>query len=288
MSMSLESVSIATKRLKLNGLWNGVSSGIPVIALHGWLDNAASFIPLSKKLSLNQPFYAIDMPGHGHSEHRPQSASYSMIENVLDVAALVNEIAPSGAPVVLLGHSLGGIICSLFAAASPERVTRMVLLDSLGPMVDDASAVLGQLRKATSKISAFRASTLTVYPTLDDAANARTSGFGKLDLAAARILVERGSRAVKGGFSWTSDSRLMEPSLLRLSESQVEAIFNGIECPVSLICGSEGYFSNYEKFSKRLAYIRDLSKYQVAGGHHFHMDGDVEATAGLISEFIHA
>jgi len=286
--MQLEQVKIETSRLTLSGLWNGISKGAPVIALHGWLDNAASFEPLAEYMTLDQPFYAIDLAGHGLSEHRPKASSYHMIENVIDIAALVSALSPNGLPVILLGHSFGGIIAALFAAASPASVERLVMLDSLGPMTDQASAVLPQLRKAVEKASSFKASKLTIYPSLEAAATVRTKGVGKINYSSAMTLVKRGLKAVDGGFTWTSDSRLMAPSFLRLSEAQLQAIFAGIECPVCLVCGDDRYFSDYKPLSKRLSYIPHLEKNIVSGGHHFHMEGDILKTTEIINEFINA
>ena len=59
-----------------------------VLALHGWLDNAASFIPLSAQLP-GLDLVAIDLPGHGRSAHLPPGADYSFvgaINAILDVA----------------------------------------------------------------------------------------------------------------------------------------------------------------------------------------------------------
>ena len=47
--------------------WEG--EGEPVLALHGWLDNAASYIPLAAEWS--RTMVALDFSGHGHSDHRP-------------------------------------------------------------------------------------------------------------------------------------------------------------------------------------------------------------------------
>ena len=45
--------------------WEG--QGEPVLALHGWLDNAASYVPLATHLEC--PMVAMDFSGHGHSGH---------------------------------------------------------------------------------------------------------------------------------------------------------------------------------------------------------------------------
>lgn len=289
--MLLEPFKISTSRLNLAGLKNNVSEGAPIIALHGWLDNAASFLPLSEKITQTRPFYALEMPGHGLSDHRPASTSYHLLENVVDVLAFIDEVA-NGQAVSLIGHSLGGIVCSLLAAASPKRIDRLVLLDSLGPLTDETTNVLPQLRKAIAKASQFKSSKMTIYPSKAMASSVRMMGLGKVDRTAAALLVERGLKKVEGGYTWTSDSRLLRPSLMRFTEAQVEAVFSGIECPIRLICGDKGYFSNYAGLNKRLNYLKRadeaVDKHLVSGGHHFHMDGDVSATSELINEFIYA
>ncbi|MFV1873723.1 MAG: alpha/beta fold hydrolase [Oleiphilus sp.] len=284
--MNLTAFEMQTSRIKLAGLKNTITTGSPVIALHGWLDNAASFIPLSQCLDLDRPFYAIDLAGHGLSEHRPATSSYHLVENIVDVVAFIDALNTDkdvNEKVTLLGHSLGGIICAMVAASVPEKIKDVVLLDSMGPLTDETEMVLPQLRKAVNKALQIK-SKVTVFPTLELAIRARMTGIGRLDKASASLLVERGIRPVEGGFSWTTDPKLLKPSFMRFSESQVKAVFSGIECPVKLLKGDKGYFTSYENLSKRLAYFKHIEDVQVPGGHHFHMDGDVQKTA----EYLHA
>ena len=283
--MELKHFEIKTGRLTLAGLTNGVDAGRPIIALHGWLDNAASFSPLAEYLDFKRPFFALELPGHGRSEHRPQSANYHLVDNTLDVLAFVDSVCESG-EFDIIGHSLGGIVATFVAASVPERVKHLVLLDSLGPLTDDIENVLPQLKKAVRRAAALRNSKLNTYPSKEVAAKARMAGVGKISMEAARVLVGRGTRAVEGGYEWSSDPRLLEPSLLRFSEAQVAAIMGGIECPVQLVVGEDGYFRQYEAISKRLAYIKDLRQDRVTGGHHFHMEGDIQRTAEIIHAFL--
>jgi len=74
--------------------------------------------------------------------------------------------------------------------------------------------------------------------------------------------------------------------MVRFSEQQVEAIMSGIEASVMLITGEEGYFKQFEAIQKRLAYLKQVDQYTVQGGHHFHMEGDVQKTAELIDSFL--
>ncbi|MFT6267030.1 MAG: pimeloyl-ACP methyl ester carboxylesterase, partial [Oleiphilaceae bacterium] len=186
----------------------------------------------------------------------------------------------------------GGIVCSLLAAALPARIDKLLLLDSLGPLTDETRDVLPQLRKAIARASLFKSSKMTVYPSKDIACSVRMMGVGKVDRLAASLLVERGTKKVEGGYSWTSDPRLLEPTLMRFTEAQVKSVFAGIECPIRLICGDKGYFTDYKALTKRLDYLKQggeaLDRHLVSGGHHFHMDGDVAATAELVHEFMYS
>src|SRR5690606_11797491 len=112
---------------RIAGLRNR-GDGPRVLALHGWLDNAASFIPLARHLHAID-LVAIDQPGHGRSAHLPTGTDYSFvgaINAILDVAD-----ALGWDQFALLGHSMGAGIGSLIAAACPERIERLVAIEAL-------------------------------------------------------------------------------------------------------------------------------------------------------------
>jgi pimeloyl-ACP methyl ester carboxylesterase len=290
--MELKAFKIQTSHLAIAGLKNNETEGSPVIAMHGWLDNAASFIPVSKYIKTNRPFYAVDLPGHGLSEHRAESSSYHLVENIVDMLAFIEAISSQGSTdtqpfkkVTLLGHSLGGIICCLLAAAAPEKIANVILLDSMGPLTDETESVLPQLRKAVSKAMKIK-SNVSVFPNFEFAVRARMAGVGSISRASAEVLVARGTKKIEGGYSWTTDPKLLKPSFLRFTEAQVEAIFSGITCPVKLIRGDSGYFSVYESLKQRLSYFQEIEQVSVSGGHHFHMDGDLKRTAEYLNAYL--
>ena len=283
--MKLSHFCIETDRLKLCGLRNEVTEGAPIIALHGWLDNAASFEALASELEFDRPFYALELPGHGHSDHRSKDASYHLVENLVDLSAFIKTVIGEHKQVSLIGHSMGGIICCLFAASSPDLVKDLVLLDSLGPLTDETENVLPQLRKAVDRATRFTSSKLVTYPDLASAALVRTKGVGRIGIEAAQALVTRGMVEDQDGWVWRSDSRLMEPSFVRFSEAQVEAIFRGIECPVKLIVGDKGYFTDFKALEGRFNYIPHMEREKAPGGHHFHMEEGAAACARSVEQF---
>ena len=263
------------------GLRWGSADGIPVLAAHGWLDNAASFLPMAPYLAdLN--LVAIDLPGHGFSQHRPEGARYHLMDYppaVLEVADALgwNEL-------VLLGHSLGGAISTTVAVAAPARIRAMVLIENLGPVsqaVDDAP---GRLRDSIAAYAKFRDKTPVLYPDLEPLIMARAR-LGKMSHKAAQALVSRNLAKVEDGYRWRSDPRLRLPSPVFLTESQVLAYLGAIETPSRVLLANEGLLAKSKTLTPRLASLQTASVQWLGGKHHLHMD-DPEPVATAILDFL--
>ena len=84
MNMNFEEVRLSLPHIELAAHLYGPADGEPVIALHGWLDNAASFARLAPKLP-GLRIVALDFAGHGHSDHRPAGAGYAIWDYAHDV-----------------------------------------------------------------------------------------------------------------------------------------------------------------------------------------------------------
>ena len=119
MSIALREFTLDIPSGRIAGLRGGAANAPNVLALHGWLDNAASFVPLAAHLD-GIELVAVDLPGHGRSAHLPPGADYSFaaaVNTVLDIADALGWERFS-----LLGHSMGAGIASLVAAACPQRI----------------------------------------------------------------------------------------------------------------------------------------------------------------------
>ena len=123
---------------------HGPDDGLPVLALHGWTDNAATFDRLAPLLP-GLRIVALDLAGHGLSGRRV-GAPYHFIDYVADVAAAAEALG--WRQFTLLGHSLGAGVAALLAGTWPDRVRKLVLLEGLGPMTDLEAEAPARLREA--------------------------------------------------------------------------------------------------------------------------------------------
>lgn len=265
----------------------GAQDNTPLLMLHGWLDNSLTFVKFAPELTGLGPVYALDFAGHGHSEHRPEGESYLLMDYVADLAELVERYfqeTPDGR-VNLVGHSLGGIVGALYAAAFPERVRNLVMIDSLGALSRPVRETIPQLRKAIKKRIAGSGKQV-VYPDIATAAKAREGGLSPLSREAALTLIPRNMQPVADGFVWRTDPRLRHPSPLMMTEEQVLASLSAIETRVLLIRADQGLLSYQKHLDKRGEAIADLQIANVPGGHHCHLDGDTGPVVTATRHFL--
>ncbi|MDZ4348400.1 MAG: alpha/beta hydrolase [Xanthomonadaceae bacterium] len=274
----MRELMLETPRGRLGVLRHGPSDGVRVLAVHGWLDNAASFVPILPHLP-GCDVAAIDLPGHGLSDHRPSGAEYTLAGWVEDVLAALDALGWQHA--CLLGHSLGGAICSMTAAAAPERVRRLALIEALGVLSGAPETALARLREGIAGRRALAGKQLRVFRDLAAAVRTRMAA-NALSEPVARLLVERGVAGVEGGYVWRSDPRLTLSSPQRAEEATVRAWLAGIECPTLLIAAaqSQPYFTP-ELRDARLASVPDIAVTVLPGGHHLHMETPEPVAAQL-------
>lgn len=263
-----------------NGIDDNDDGRPPLLALHGWLDNAASFAPMAPLLA-HYRLVALDMPGHGRSFHYPDDAEYSLFSTVLDILAAADALGWQR--FALLGHSMGGAISSLVAAAAPERVSALHLIEALGPLSADASSAAERLQDAVKRRRALDVTRKRVFADLDLAVQARMhTPVAAVDETTARLLVARGVCEVDGGYLWSSDARLTLPTAVRMTEDQVQDCLRAIRCPVRLLVADPPppYFTPALR-DARVACVPGLQLTVLPGGHHLHMTHPVDTVAAL-------
>jgi len=277
-----EALTLGTRWLHLAALRWGEGAPRRVLALHGWLDNAATFTGLAPRLP-GCDLVAIDLPGHGLSQHRAPGAHYHFVDYVPEVFEAADALGWEH--FTLLGHSLGAGVAAFAAAIAPERVERLAMIEGLGPLSGDPLEEPERLATATRQMTRLPNKKPPVYATPDEAvaARRRVDGLGE---AAARVLVERALRSIEeGGWTWRSDPRLRFSSPSYLIEPQVQAFLERIRCPALLVNGVDGIVLSRPGIAERMRCIADLEHIVVPGGHHLHLETP-EAVAGPLRAFL--
>jgi pimeloyl-ACP methyl ester carboxylesterase len=282
-TMSLQGVTCGDEKQKEN----------IVLCLHGWLDNAASFLPLMPYFQENLPnkkIIAIDWPGHGNSSHKSLDAHYHFIDWVYDLLQLFE--LNQWQQVDIVAHSMGGMVASAFAAAFPEKIKSLTLIDSIGFISAKAEQTTKQLRDGM--LSRFKSSELGInragikkknyHSSVDSAVKARVS-VSDLNYEHAKLIVERGLIKDAQGYRWRSDARLRNTSPYRLTLKQAQQFIRDIKCPVQLIYGSDGMEFVDSGIKHFGSLFEQFSSFKLEGGHHVHME-QPQKTVNLIKHFL--
>lgn len=263
---------------RVTGLRSGAPGAAKVLALHGWLDNAASFLPLAAQLP-QLDLVMLDLPGHGRSAHLPPGADYNLLVTVNAVLDVADSLGWER--FALLGHSMGAGIGSILAASLPQRIERLVAIEALGALAEAPERTAQRLRDGVAAARTLPSKKLRVFPDLAAPVRARMQA-NQLSEASARLLVERGVAPVEGGFVWSSDPRLTLPALQRMTEAQVRQLIAGIECPVRVIFADPPQTYLPEPLrSERAALLPQGELVVLPGIHHLHMEAPNEVAHAI-------
>lgn len=113
--------------------WSYLQVGDPtrptLVLVHGFTGSKENWLPLLRVLGHRYRVIVPDLPGWGASERRTD-ADYGYRAQAERLVAFIARLA--AAPVVLVGHSMGGGIAVLAAEQAPQRIERLVLMDAAG------------------------------------------------------------------------------------------------------------------------------------------------------------
>lgn len=112
--------------IKLAYAEQGDATGIPVIFLHGLTDSWHSFESVLPFLPKTVHAFAVTLRGHGHSS-KPADG-YHPKDFAADIAAFIR--INSLNPVIIAGHSMGGVVAQQFALDYPQLTRALVTIDS--------------------------------------------------------------------------------------------------------------------------------------------------------------
>lgn len=105
--------------------WGAVSAQPTMLLLHATGFHARCWDATVSALPGDQHIIAVDLRGHGRS-YRPDSLS-DWMATAQDIVALVHDLIT--APVIAVGHSMGGYIAACAAAIAPDKFAQLLLVD---------------------------------------------------------------------------------------------------------------------------------------------------------------
>jgi len=256
----------------------GPPNGRPVLALHGWLDNAATYDALIPLLPTDLRIVCLDIPGHGYSDHYPREIQYHYVDCLPGIQRLAKHL--NWETFSIIGHSLGGGLALLFAQIFPEKVEKLVLLDIVRVETTRPETIGIRLRKSVNTILKEEEAIGAGHekPCSYETALKRTiRGSGNsLDAEACKILLSRGITEVDGGFIFRRDRRLRSAPLDFAPKEDHLILATKVTAEVLIVKSKDGpYFESPECYAEQIEALRTNSKkleyVEVEGKHHVHL-----------------
>lgn len=254
-----------------------------VVLVHGFLDLAWGWDAVARELAASYRVIAPDLRGHGDSDWIGPGGYYHFFDYAADLDDLIARI---GAPVALVGHSMGGTIAGYLAGARPERIRRLALLEGQGPP-EQTNAIPDRTARWFDAWRTARSSPPRVMPSLDDAAARLRKHDPLLSADLARELAARGTRRSAGGYAWKHDPlhTTVGPYPFRLDVAA--SFWARIACRVLVVDGAASRLRLPDaELVRRRAMLPDHRHEVLPGVGHMMQRHRPEAVAALLAGFL--
>lgn len=258
-----------------------------MILLHGWMDVSASFQFMVDALRREWDVYAPDWRGYGMTEWG-KGDCYWFADYLADLDFLVEAISP-GAPVNLVGHSLGGNVAAMYAGVRPERVAKFVNLEGFGLRATRPEEAPERYARWVDELRS--PPQLRPYAGFDELAARLRAGNRRLTKERADFLARHWGHEKDGKVMLRADPahKIVNATLYRYEEAL--ACWRKVTAPVLWVDGRQsetlkqlGLDSGGH--AERRAAFRDLRFVEIDDcGHMLHHD-QPEALARAVEEFL--
>ena len=272
------------RNLIANGLSHHVVSWgrqpVDVVLCHGFLDVAWSFDALARALvDRGHGVAAFDWRGHGESDWIGSGGYYHFPDYLLDLDDLLPQLGD--APIHLVGHSMGGSACAMYAAARPERLRSLTLIEGIGPPDQSHIDPAVRLRRWLNGVQMRRAEQLRAMVDHQEALRRMRLQNPGLDEELGLFLASKSTSPTEGGgLRWSFDPLHRTWSARPFSAESFGQILRAISVPTLAVAGERGYRLPDE--GARLAQLKDCRFVEIADvGHMIHWFKPVELATAL-------
>ncbi len=190
-----------------------VGKGENILVLHGWGANIDTIMPIVNLLKDHFKVYALDLPGFGKSD-KPEfpfnSQDYSrIVKKFMDLMEIKKA--------TLIGHSFGGKVSIILAVNHPERVERLVLIDSAG--IPPKRSIKYYLKVYSFKTLKFIYKLVFAWNKKEEKMEAFYRRFGSAD--------------------YRNADGVMRKTLVKVVNEDLRPILKKVSCPALLIWGDK-------------------------------------------------
>lgn len=215
-----------------------------VLLVHGSADHAQSWSRIASVLAEDFHVLAINMRGHGDSDWSPDGA-YSMTDYATDLHAMTVALGLSDLRIV--GHSLGGAVSIRFTGLFPSMVKRLCAIEGLRPRSTPKEPLIERVAEFIEKRNDPKTLSQRPLRSVEHATERMLQVNPRLGHELAAELAVHAVRPGPGGegqLIWKFDPRIRKPMPIDLSDDDLAALYDRIECPVLLTCGAESWAVN--------------------------------------------
>jgi esterase len=216
-----------------------------VVFLHGGGQNAHTWDTVI--VGLGEPALAVDLPGHGHSAWR-EDGDYSPQNNAATLAPVLREHASSADLVV--GMSLGGLTAIRLAAAAPELVSELVLIDVTPSALQRHAELTAEQQGTVTLMQGERE-----FPSFQAMLDLTVAAAPHREVKALRRGVFHNSRRLDNGkWTWRYDTIRKVPDFDGLWDD-----VDALSAPITLVRGgSSGFVTDEDaaELSRRATHFR--------------------------------
>jgi pimeloyl-ACP methyl ester carboxylesterase len=257
-----------------------------VFLLHGFMDVADSWQGVAPALAdAGLRVLAPDLRGFGDGPRAPAGSYYYFADYVADLGALADELARDRA-LFIVGHSMGGVVATLFAGTFPARVAKLAVLEGLGPPDSTFGDAPDRMRDFIETSRKYRRSVDAErgMVDLDDVVRRLSMSHPSIAPEVLRAWAPSLVRArPDGSLVWRFDSLHRARSPFPFYASAFRAFAERIVCPTLFVDGGpDGYHPHDE--DERLAAFRDLRRERIEkAGHMMHWTRPDALSALLVS-----
>ncbi len=263
----------------------GADTAPKVFLLHGLLDVSATWEYVAQGLMQRFQVLCPDQRGFGHSEW-PQDG-YWFQDYVADFEAIADHYSPDR-PILLVGHSMGGQVASLYAGLRPARVAKLVCLDSLFLPDMEMGLVTKRFRAWLDELKDLPEQ--KYYPSFEDLAGRIRKQHPELSPERALFVAHCwGREDGHGRISLCADPRhrLRGPGLYHAEESL--AVWREVTAPTLFLDGGKSPFTKAipaEEVQSRRACFRIHQEARIENGSHMLHFSVPEETACRVGDFL--